>query len=104
MNCFIDVIVNVLFVCIIWKLSPYLCETASSKHFHFVCRNRRSREEAILRAIEEGAKTLYDIVANVYSGVDRSLWVLASWNVRVHVEHLAQLDKLPKVCSDFFLN
>lgn len=61
-------------------------------------RNRRSREDAILKAIEEGAETLFDIVAKVYAGVDRGYWLMASWNVRIHVAHLAQLDKLPKVC------
>ncbi|CAK7326618.1 unnamed protein product [Dovyalis caffra] len=59
-------------------------------------KNRRSRELSILAAIENGAKTLIDIVANVYSGVDRSLWVHAASNVRLHVDHLAQQNKLPK--------
>ncbi|KAJ6892894.1 hypothetical protein NC651_025947 [Populus alba x Populus x berolinensis] len=59
-------------------------------------KNRRSRELSILEAIENGAKTLIDIVANIYSEVDRSLWLPASSNVRLHVEHLAQQNKLPK--------
>ncbi|MBA0766052.1 hypothetical protein Gotri_015133 [Gossypium trilobum] len=59
-------------------------------------RNRRSREESILKAIENGAETLFDIVANVYSGVDRSLWTAAASNVRLHVDHLDQQKKLPK--------
>ena len=50
-----------------------------------------------MNAIENGAETLFDIVANVYYKVDRSLWVPAASNVRLHVDHLAQLDKLPKV-------
>ncbi|XP_051122344.1 uncharacterized protein LOC127245476 isoform X5 [Andrographis paniculata] len=58
--------------------------------------NRRSRESTILKAIEEGAKTLYDIVAYTYAGVDRSLWAHAASNVRLHVDHLASLNKLPK--------
>ncbi|KAJ6356859.1 hypothetical protein OIU78_004865 [Salix suchowensis] len=62
-------------------------------------KNRRSRELSILEAIENGAKTLIDIVANVYSEVDRSLWIPASSNVRLHVEHLAQQNKLPKEFS-----
>jgi hypothetical protein len=56
-----------------------------------------------LEAIENGAKTLIDIVANVYSEVDRSLWFPASSNVRLHVEHLAQQNKLPKVISAMFV-
>ncbi|KAF9674067.1 hypothetical protein SADUNF_Sadunf10G0089300 [Salix dunnii] len=62
-------------------------------------KNRRSRELSILDAIENGAKTLIDIVANIYSEVDRSLWIPASSNVRLHVEHLAQQNKLPKEFS-----
>ncbi|KAK9934714.1 hypothetical protein M0R45_021848 [Rubus argutus] len=62
-------------------------------------KNRRSRESSILKAIENGAETLFDIVANVYYKVDRSLWVPAASNVRLHVDHLAQQDKLPKEFS-----
>lgn len=50
-----------------------------------------------MKAIEDGAETLFDIVANVYSNVDRSLWFHAASNVRLHVDHLAYQDKLPKV-------
>ncbi|XP_052312278.1 uncharacterized protein LOC7466886 isoform X3 [Populus trichocarpa] len=66
---------------------------------HMLCgylKNRRSRELSILEAIENGAKTLFDIVADVYSGVDRSLWYHAASNVRLHVDHLNQQNKLPK--------
>ncbi|KAJ1436194.1 Winged helix-like DNA-binding domain superfamily [Sesbania bispinosa] len=59
-------------------------------------KNRRSREANILKAIEAGAKTLFDIVAYVYSDVDRRAWISASSNVRLHVDHLAQQHKLPK--------
>ncbi|XP_007044268.2 PREDICTED: uncharacterized protein LOC18609192 isoform X1 [Theobroma cacao] len=62
-------------------------------------KNRRSREAHILKAIENGAETLFDIVANVYSGVDRSFWIAAASNVRLHVDHLAQQKKLPKEFS-----
>ncbi|GLT43495.1 hypothetical protein SLA2020_174380 [Shorea laevis] len=62
-------------------------------------KNRRSREASILRAIDDGAETLFDIVANVYSGVDRSFWIPAASNVRLHVDHLAQQNKLPKEFS-----
>uniref|UniRef100_A0A1J3CNB3 Beta-lactamase-like protein 2 n=1 Tax=Noccaea caerulescens TaxID=107243 RepID=A0A1J3CNB3_NOCCA len=59
-------------------------------------KNRRSREESILKATENGAQTLYDIVSNVYSGVDRSYWLAASSNVRLHIDNLAVQNKLPK--------
>ncbi|XP_048318536.1 uncharacterized protein LOC107429396 isoform X4 [Ziziphus jujuba] len=66
---------------------------------HMLCaylKNRRSRETSILKAIENGAQTLFDIVANVYSEVDHRFWIPAASNVRLHVDHLAQQDKLPK--------
>ncbi|XP_068489978.1 uncharacterized protein [Phaseolus vulgaris] len=59
-------------------------------------KNRRSREANILKAIEGGAKTLFDIIESVYSDVDRRAWIAASSNVRLHVDHLAQQHKLPK--------
>ncbi|XP_038719858.1 uncharacterized protein LOC120012485 isoform X4 [Tripterygium wilfordii] len=61
--------------------------------------NRRSREASILKAIENGAQTLFEIVADVYSNVDRSFWIPAASNVRLHMDHLAQQDKLPKEFS-----
>lgn len=66
---------------------------------HMLCgylKNRRAREAAILQAIENGVETLFDIVANVYSEVPRSFWIPAASNVRLHVDHLADQNKLPK--------
>ncbi|CAL5350179.1 unnamed protein product [Camellia sinensis] len=66
---------------------------------HMLCaylKNRRSRESTILKSIENGAKTLFDIVSYTYADVDRSLWIPAASNVRLHVDHLAKQDKLPK--------
>ncbi|GFP85370.1 hypothetical protein PHJA_000680700 [Phtheirospermum japonicum] len=66
---------------------------------HMLCgylKNRRNRESTILKAIEDGAKTLFDIVASTYADVDRSLWIHAASNVRLHVDHLAEQNKLPK--------
>lgn len=54
-----------------------------------------------MKAIENGAQTLFDIVAYVYSEVDRRFWIPAASNVRLHVDHLAQQDKLPKVIPTF---
>ncbi|KAG4910149.1 hypothetical protein JHK87_056265 [Glycine soja] len=59
-------------------------------------KNRRSREANIVKAIEGGAKSLFDIIVYVYSDVDRRAWIAASSNVRLHVDHLAQQHKLPK--------
>lgn len=67
----------------------------------FVFRNRRGRESTILKAIENGAQTLFDIVSYTYANVDRGLWIPAASNVRLHVDHLAKQDKLPKVICLF---
>ncbi|KAJ8445605.1 hypothetical protein Cgig2_018546 [Carnegiea gigantea] len=67
---------------------------------HMLCgylKNRRDRESSVLNAIEEGKTTLFDIVATVYKNVDRGLWFAAASNVRLHVEHLAQQNRLPKI-------
>lgn len=66
---------------------------------HMLCgylKNRRSRETSVLKAIEKGAQTLFDIVADVYSEVDHRLWIPAASNVRLHVDHLAEQDRLPE--------
>ncbi|VFQ79729.1 unnamed protein product [Cuscuta campestris] len=65
---------------------------------HMLCgylRNRRKRESTILKAMENGARTLFDIVAYTYADVDPGFWIHASSNVRLHVDHLAEQDKLP---------
>ncbi|KAJ4972897.1 hypothetical protein NE237_006071 [Protea cynaroides] len=58
-------------------------------------RNRRNRESSILKSIESGAETLFDIVAKTYADVDPSVWIYASSNVRLHVDYLAVQDRLP---------
>ncbi|KAG2595855.1 uncharacterized protein LOC120706094 isoform X1 [Panicum virgatum] len=66
---------------------------------HMLCgylRNRRSREASILQSIENGAQTLFEVVSKTYSDVDRKLWIPASFNVRLHVDHLNSQHKLPK--------
>ncbi|CAN6451566.1 unnamed protein product [Victoria cruziana] len=59
-------------------------------------KNRRDREYGILKAVEGGAETLYDIVLKCYADVDPTLWVHASSNIRLHIDHLAHQGKLPK--------
>ncbi|KAI3699096.1 hypothetical protein L2E82_43140 [Cichorium intybus] len=69
---------------------------------HMLCgylKNRRNRESSILKSIEAGSKTLFDIISYTYADVDRSLWFHAASNVRLHVDHLALQNKLPKEFS-----
>uniref|UniRef100_M8BGB1 Metallo-beta-lactamase domain-containing protein n=1 Tax=Aegilops tauschii TaxID=37682 RepID=M8BGB1_AEGTA len=66
---------------------------------HMLCgylKNRKAREASILQSIENGAQTLFDIVSKTYCDVDRKLWIPASFNVRLHVDHLNSQHKLPK--------
>ncbi|KQK02554.1 uncharacterized protein LOC100840116 isoform X2 [Brachypodium distachyon] len=66
---------------------------------HMLCgylRHRRAREASILKTIENGAQTLFDIVSKTYGDVDSKLWIPASFNVRLHVDHLNSQHKLPK--------
>ncbi|KAG2269384.1 hypothetical protein Bca52824_063939 [Brassica carinata] len=73
---------------------------------HMLCgylKNRRSREESILKATEDGAQTLFDIVSNVYSKVDRSFWLAAASNVRLHIDNLAVENKLPELWISFMV-
>ncbi|URE17085.1 Metallo-beta-lactamase superfamily, partial [Musa troglodytarum] len=59
-------------------------------------KHRRDRELSILNAIENGSKTLFDIISKSYADVDIKFWLPASSNVRIHVDHLAYQEKLPK--------
>lgn len=76
-----------------------MSESATGWIFIIIFRNRRSREANIVKVIEGGAKSLFDIIAYVYSDVDRRVWIAASSNVRLHVDHLAQQHNLPKVMT-----
>lgn len=67
-------------------------------------KHRKERETKVLKAIESGATTLYEVVSNAYTDVLPVMWVGAASNVRLHVEHLAYQQKLPEDFSmDTFL-
>lgn len=57
------------------------------------------REASVLKSIEDGARTLFEVVTTTYRDLDPIFWYHAGSNVRVYVEHLAHQDKLPKVIS-----
>lgn len=52
--------------------------------------HRRWREQAILAAIRDGAGTIPEVVAGVYSTLDQRLVKAAELTVLAHVEHLAE--------------
>lgn len=78
----------VLFICFAKSVKLVLC---------FSCRHRRDREAKILKSIENGACSMFDIISDVYGDVDKKFWILASSNVRLHVDYLNHQNKLPKV-------
>jgi len=58
-------------------------------------KHRKEREAKVLKAIESGAETLYEVLSKAYIDVLPFMWMGASSNVRLHVEHLAYQKKLP---------
>jgi glyoxylase-like metal-dependent hydrolase (beta-lactamase superfamily II) len=52
-------------------------------------RHRRRREEQILRALLDRPGSVADLVARIYTDVDRSLWPLATGSVLAHLDKLA---------------
>ncbi|GKD36302.1 metallo-hydrolase/oxidoreductase superfamily protein [Tanacetum coccineum] len=67
----------------------------------YVKRNRRNREDTILKAIEAGLNTLFNIVAYTYADIDCAYWIPAASNVRLHVDHLAHQYKLLHLKAPF---
>ncbi|KAH9306208.1 hypothetical protein KI387_010612, partial [Taxus chinensis] len=58
-------------------------------------KHRKQREAKVLKAIEGGARTLYEVVSKAYTDVHHNMWIGAASNVKLHVEHLAYQQKLP---------
>ncbi|KAK6921718.1 LACTB2, winged helix domain, partial [Dillenia turbinata] len=77
----------------------WVSQNIITSHCILLFRNRRNRESTILKATESGAETLFDIVAYTYADVDKKLWIPAASNVKLHVDHLAQQDKLTRSCE-----
>ena len=61
-------------------------------HAYLVHRNWR--ENAIYSAIQDGHRTIVDIVNLVYPGIDRRLVRAASLSVQAHVEHLIEQNRI----------
>jgi len=56
--------------------------------------HRRMREEAILRRIAKGDRTIGDIVQSVYSEIDPRLHPAAAMSTFAHIEHLLERGKI----------
>jgi hypothetical protein len=49
----------------------------------------------VTAALDAGDRSVAEIVARVYSEVDRGLWPFAEWSVRAQLAYLAAQDALP---------
>ncbi len=56
--------------------------------------HRRMREEAILRRIKKGDRTIQKIVSSVYADVDPRLHPAAAMSTFAHIEHLLEQEKI----------
>ncbi len=56
--------------------------------------HRRMREAAILARVEQGARSVDDIVAAIYADVDPRLHGAAALSTRAHLDHLVEQGKL----------
>lgn len=72
---------------------PLLADPAGTLDYYIA--HRRERLAEIMGALAAGDVTPAQIVARVYSGVDRSLWPFAEWSVRAQLDHLDALGQLP---------
>ncbi|CAM6127729.1 unnamed protein product [Calypogeia fissa] len=58
-------------------------------------KHREGRELKILKVIEAGARSAFEIVSSAYADTPANLWPWALANVKLHVEHLKLNGKLP---------
>ena len=72
---------------------PLLTSPAATLDYYIS--HRRERLAEITAALEAGDRTTAEIVARVYSDVDRSLWPFAAWSVRAQLEYLKDQGSLP---------
>ncbi len=56
--------------------------------------HRRMREAAILSRVAQGARTVPEIVAQIYADVDPRLHGAAALSTRAHLDHLVEQEKL----------
>jgi glyoxylase-like metal-dependent hydrolase (beta-lactamase superfamily II) len=72
---------------------PLLTNPAATLDYYITHRQERLAE--ITAALAAGDRTTQEIVARVYSDVDRSLWPFAAWSVRAQLEYLNDRGALP---------
>ena len=52
--------------------------------------HRQERVNQVRSALAAGARTPAEIVAMIYTDVDRSVWPAAEWSVRAQLDYLAE--------------
>ncbi|MFV2099468.1 MBL fold metallo-hydrolase [Micromonospora sp. LOL_024] len=67
---------------------PALADCGAAADFYLA--HRRARLNQVRSALDEGARTAPEVVARVYTDVDRSLWWAAEWSVRAQLEYLGR--------------
>ena len=72
---------------------PLLADPAGTLDFYIAHRQERLAE--VRAALAAGDRTPAEIVARVYTDVDKSLWPFAEWSVRAQLDYLAGQDELP---------
>ena len=72
---------------------PVLTDPAATLDYYISHRQERLAE--ITASLDAGDRTTAQIVARVYSDVDRSLWPFAAWSVRAQLEYLKDQGRLP---------
>jgi glyoxylase-like metal-dependent hydrolase (beta-lactamase superfamily II) len=72
---------------------PVLTDPAATLDYYISHRQERLAE--ITASLGAGDRTTAQIVARVYSDVDRSLWPFAAWSVRAQLEYLKDQGRLP---------
>lgn len=72
---------------------PVLSDPAATLDYYIA--HRAQRLAAVLAAVQAGSQTVPDIVAQVYTDVDRALWPFAEWSVRATLAYLAERGELP---------
>jgi glyoxylase-like metal-dependent hydrolase (beta-lactamase superfamily II) len=71
---------------------PVLADPAGTLDYYIA--HRAQRLAAVQEALTQGARTVPDIVARVYTDVDRALWPFAEWSVRATLSYLAERGEL----------
>jgi glyoxylase-like metal-dependent hydrolase (beta-lactamase superfamily II) len=67
---------------------PALSDVAAAASYYLA--HRLARLEQVRAALAAGARTPAEVVATVYTGLDRSLWPAAEWSVRAQLAYLAE--------------